>query len=72
MTMATGAAGHTLSTGCMLTTSSSFVMVANHLMSQTVSAFVHRTTSSRPIRPELNDFLAERTGGPKMLTVLAQ
>jgi hypothetical protein len=52
-TMGIGAARHSPSTACMPTTSSSFVMVANHLISTMANAFVPCTTKSKRLPPEL-------------------
>jgi hypothetical protein len=45
------------------TTSLSFVMVVNHLISTMVSAYAHRITSLRRSRLELDGLEAEMTGG---------
>jgi hypothetical protein len=47
----------------MPTTSLSCVMVVNHLISTTVSAYAHRITRSKQSRLELDGLEAEMTGG---------
>jgi hypothetical protein len=61
--MAIGAAGHSLSTACMPTTSLSFVMVDNHLVSTMVSAFAHRITKSKRSRLERAGSNHQLSGG---------